>query len=153
MKSGVLSPKESWEQERLELETIFSTPIFGNPSTKYMRKVWDEKLKSFGWQAGGAIPESKLLISYSRPPFGLCVQTGNVCRVHSDLLKLEALYKFGLLSAGFLAIPDDRWSKHLGSNHASYSKTERDLHSFRSVVTVPIFLIRITIDEGGAHEV
>lgn len=143
MKTKNFPWRKSWNDDWHQLNEIFTTPVFGNPSTRNLRKMWEEKLIQYGWAEGPVIPDTLMRISYLKPPFGLCVQTGNVCRVHSDILKLEAMFNYGMLSAGFIAVPDDEWAKELGSNHASFSKTDRDLFSLRSAITVPLRLIII----------
>ena len=89
------------------------------------------------------IAESKMSIPHYRGPFGLCVQTGNVCRLHSDFLKLQTLYIQGQIRAGIVAVPSDSWSKKLGSNHAGFSKALSDLESLRATLTIPMRLIEI----------
>lgn len=130
-----------------ELVSCFSSEGLFSSDTRHIRAEWGERLQAQGWVPDVNIGQSNLRLSYKRGKVGLAIQLGNVCRFHSDLLKFAYLAKEGTIDACVLAVPSDRYSKELGSNHASMSKCERDLVLFHSIVGVPILLWEV--DDGG----
>ena len=76
------------------------------------------------------------------------MQLGNTCRVNSDMLKLETLFKLGRIDAAALVVPTDAYSKFLGSNHASVGNAERDLTVFGVAITVPIAVVGVEPERG-----
>lgn len=141
MKTGLWAPE--WNEELAFLDRLFNEPTEGEPETRSLRRSWAEKLQARGWAEQLFVAESRLSIPFHRGPFGLCVQTGNVCRLHSDFLKLQTLYLRGQVQAGIVAVPSDTWSKQLGSNHAGFSKAISDLYSLKELMTIPMQLIEI----------
>lgn len=135
-----------WDEELSLLDQIFNSTTEGEPETRTLRRTWGEKLEARGWEKQLFVADSKLSIPFHRGPFGLCVQTGNVCRLHSDFLKLQTLYLRGQVQAGIIAVPSDAWSRQLGSNHAGFSKAISDLDSLQELMTIPIKLIEIRAD-------
>jgi hypothetical protein len=126
-----------------DVETILSSAKNFTNDTRYMREELKELLTESGWVPDFRIGESNLRLGYKRGDAGLCVQLGNVARFHSDLLKLSFLGKSQTISHGVIVVPSDDFSKYLGSNHASYSKCERDIELFMDIIAIPILLMEI----------
>lgn len=120
----------------------------GELSTTEIRKEWGERLSAEGWISNYLIPNSRLHISFWKSNFGVCVQLGNTCRVNSDMLKLETLFRQRRLEAAALVVPTDSYSRQLGSNHASVGTAERDLTVFSVAVTVPIAVVGVGPQRG-----
>jgi hypothetical protein len=117
-------------------------------TTTEIRAIWLERLATSGWVPNFIIPNSRMSISYWKDGFGVCVQLGNTCRVNSDMLKLETLFRLSKIRAAALVVPSNLYSKFLGSNHASVSFTERDLAVFETAITVPIAIIGVEPPES-----
>lgn len=100
------------------------------------------KLEKEGWTREYRLDAtSKITISSYLRGIGLCFQTGNVGRIYADLLKLQALYTKGNITAGIILIPQIRTAKELGSNMANYERLVRELPIFSQVITMPIVVI------------
>lgn len=115
----------------------------GELSTTDVRKEWGRRLGSEGWVSNYIIPNSRLHISFWKSNFGVCVQLGNTCRMNSDMLKLETLFRLQRVDAAALVVPTDSYSKFLGSNHASVVTAARDLTVFELSVTLPIAVVGV----------
>lgn len=120
----------------------------GELSTTDVRKEWGRRLGSYGWVSNYLIPNSRLHISFWKSNFGVCVQLGNTCRMNSDMLKLETLFRLKRLDAAALIVPTDLYSKYLGSNHASVTTAARDLTVFDVAVTLPIAVVGVGPERG-----
>ncbi len=115
----------------------------GELSTTDVRKEWGRRLGAYGWVSNYLIPNSRLHISFWKSNFGVCVQLGNTCRMNSDMLKLETLFRLQRVDAAALIVPTDSYSKYLGSNHASVTTAARDLTVFGVAVTLPIAVVGV----------
>jgi hypothetical protein len=120
----------------------------GELSTTDVRKEWGRRLSSYGWVSNYLIPNSRLHISFWKSNFGVCVQLGNTCRMNSDMLKLETLFRLKRVDAAALIVPTDSYSKYLGSNHASVTTAARDLTVFDVAVTLPIAVVGVGPERG-----
>lgn len=120
----------------------------GEVSTTDARKEWGRRLGSAGWVSNYLIPNSRLHISFWKSNFGVCVQLGNTCRMNSDMLKLETLFRLRRVDAAALVVPTDSYSKYLGSNHASVATAARDLTAFDVAVTLPIAVVGVGPQKG-----
>ena len=129
-----------------ELAACFYSHGLYSSDTRFIRAEWGERLKVQGWVPDLKVGQSNLKLGYKRGKVGLAIQLGNVARFHSDLLKFATLVHDGTIDACVLAVPSDSYSKELGSNHASYSKCERDLNLFHPILGAPILLMEV---EGG----
>lgn len=76
------------------------------------------------------------------------MQLGNTCRMNSDMLKLETLFRLRRVDAAALVVPTDSYSKYLGSNHASVATAARDLTAFDVAVTLPIAVVGVGPQKG-----
>jgi len=73
------------------------------------------------------------------------LQTGNVARVYADLLKLQALFLEGRITAAVLIVPSKELSKTFGNNIASFDRLVSELAVFQAVITVPLFVIGLEV--------
>jgi hypothetical protein len=138
---GELAPLEN------ELDGLLQDAAQFTSESRFLRGDLRAKLMGSGWVAEIPLGDSNLRLGYKKGDVGLCIQLGNVCRFHSDLLKFAYLFKAGVISFGMFVVPSDEYSKALGSNHASFSKCERDLELFQEVIGMPILLMDI---DGGS---
>lgn len=101
------------------------------------------KLRARGWSASYPLSVySKISITSVFDTIGLCIQTGNVARSYADMLKLQALYTDGKISAGILVLPIKECADNFGSNIASYERFLRELSFvFSKVITVPLLVV------------
>lgn len=129
-----------------KLEKILQSGSQFSSESRFLREDLRDKLTEEGWVAEIRLGDSNLRLGYKKGDVGLCIQLGNVCRFHSDLLKLAYLFREGVVSKGILVVPSDEYSRELGSNHASFSKCERDIELFQAVIGMPILLMEI---DGG----
>jgi hypothetical protein len=130
-----------------ELDDLLENAAQFTSESRFLREELRERLLDDGWVSEIRLGNSNLRLGYKRGEIGLCIQLGNVCRFHSDLLKFAYLYRAGVISSGVFVVPSDDYSRELGSNHASFSKCERDIELFQEVVGMPILLMDI---DGGA---
>jgi hypothetical protein len=142
-KSRVFGSGETFANLESDVEAVLSGAKNFTNDTRYMREELKELFIESGWVPDFRIGESNLRIGYKRGDSGLCIQLGNVARFHSDLLKIALLGKSKTITHGVIVVPTDDFSKYLGSNHASYSKCERDIELFMDVIAIPILLMEI----------
>lgn len=101
-----------------------------------------KRLEEEGWTGKYRLDAtSKITISSYLRGVGLCFQTGNAGRIYADLLKLQALYTKGNITAGIILIPQIKTARELGSNMANYERLIRELPIFSQVITMPIVVI------------
>ncbi len=96
-----------------------------------------------GWASRVPVLGSNLTVSFMREGTAVCLQLGNVARTYADMLKLQALFAAGRIVDAALVVPDEPLSHDLGSNHASFDRTEREIELFANVITVPILLVGV----------
>ncbi len=96
-----------------------------------------------GWASNVSVLGSNLTISFMREGTAICLQLGNVARTYADMLKLQSLFAAGRIVDAVLVVPAALLSRDLGSNHASFDRTEREIGLFDKVITVPILLVGI----------
>jgi hypothetical protein len=142
---GEVKPFLELEQE---LDQLLEIKNKYSDETRFLREGWKESLTDVGWVPEFRLGDSNLRLGYKRDRSGLCIQLGNVCRFHSDLLKLSYLGQRKSIDHAVIVVPSDAYSKELGSNHASYSKCERDLELFIDVLGMPILLMEV---DGGPN--
>jgi len=124
------------------LGILNETEIFSN-DTRYIRDTWAQQLEGDGWVKDYFLGGTNMRIPFKRGKIGLCIQLGNVARFHSDLLKLGYLFEAKEIDYAVVVVPSDDYSKSLGSNHASFSRCERDLEAFGKLISVPVLLIEV----------
>ena len=93
-----------------------------------------------------------LTIGYKKGEVGLCTQLGNAARVYADLLKLQTVFNLGLIELGVLVVPSDSYSSYLGTNHAGFSRADRDIKALEATLTMPLVLIEVDNRRGGDRE-
>lgn len=121
----------------------------GARTSRQMRLYWEDSLLSDGWVKGLAVGNSRLSIGYARGDIGMCIQLGNTSRVYADLLKLETLFRLGVIHQAVLVVPSDEYSASLGTNYANFSRAEQDIKSLTPTISVPIVLISIDNRRGA----
>lgn len=138
------------ESEKLA-EDIIST-LLPVPSeiltSRELREYWEVSLLSDSWVKGLQVKNSHLSIGFCKAKVGLCIQLGNVARVYADLLKLETLFRQGLIETGVLIVPSDSYSNSLGQNYARYSRAHKDILSFTPTLSAPYLLISFDNRKG-----
>lgn len=128
--------------------TLFPIPNHIVSSTQ-MRKHWRLELLADGWAANFRFSTGGLTIGYKKGDVGLCTQLGNAARVYADLLKLQTAYNLGLIALGVLVVPSDAYSTYLGTNHAGFSRADRDVEALEATLTMPLVLIEVDNRRGS----
>lgn len=109
-------------------------------STKVRHEIM-ARLTVDGWaKAPKFAIDSDMSITSMRDGVALCLQTGNVARWHSDLIKLQSMYLDGKITAASMIIPGDAVSKKFNSNVISDTRLKRELAVFKKVYTVPTLI-------------
>lgn len=99
-------------------------------------------LSARGWPGETIIRAGYDLKVFSiRPKAAFQVQTGNVSRTSSDLLKLQYLYTTERIDVAILAVPTKSAAAVLGSNLASFERVRGELTLFARVLSAPLVLI------------
>lgn len=88
-------------------------------------------------------PDAKISITARKGETGLCVQTGNMGRFYADLLKLEYLYKEGMIQAAVYVLPEKRLAKQWGENIANFDRFTNELTIFSKIINTPMLVIAI----------
>jgi hypothetical protein len=110
----------------------------GRGQTAPIRRDILGKLKADGWSGEVQVSiGSVMTITSMRENVALCLQTGNVARCHSDLLKLQTMYLNGGIKAAALIVPSQEAAKKFNSNVISDKRLERELVIFKKVYHVP----------------
>ena len=123
-------------------------------SSIQMRKHWRLELLAEGWAADFRFSSGGLTIGYRKGDVGLCTQLGNAARVYADLLKLQTAFNLGLIRVGALVVPSDAYSSYLGTNHAGFSRADRDMKALEATLTMPLVLIEVDNRRGvDRHDV
>ncbi len=110
----------------------------GRGQTEPIRRDIVGKLKTAGWSGEVQVSiGSEMTITSMRENVALCLQTGNVARCHSDLLKLQTMYLNGAIKAAAVIVPSQDAAKKFNSNVISDKRLERELAIFKKVYHVP----------------
>ena len=131
--------------------TLFPIPIDVITSTQ-MRKHWRLELLAEGWATEFRFSMGALTIGYKKGDVGLCTQLGNAARVYADLLKLQTAFKLGLIKLGVLVVPSDAYSSYLGTNHAGFSRADRDVKALEATLTMPLVLMEVDNRRGSDRD-
>jgi hypothetical protein len=102
------------------------------------------QLKMFGWS--GEVPvaiASDMTITSMKKKTGLCLQTGNAARIHSDLIKLQTMFFDGAIDSAVIMLPSKPAAMALGSNIAQDARLTRELRIFRKVYSVPTVIFAL----------
>lgn len=107
-----------------------------------INKAIMNQLHLFGWSKKVKIdPKSNITITSMYEKIGLCVQTGNTCRIYADLMKLQVLYQRGAILAGIIILADGKIAPQLAQNMASSTRLIRELPIFNTVITLPLIIV------------
>lgn len=107
-----------------------------------------ETLSRFGWAESLEVDcKSGITITSAKGRVGLCFQTGNMSRMYADLLKLQTVYKRGIIDAAIMLLPTAEVAHRFGSNVANQERLMRELKIFEGVITVPMAIVGL--DMGG----
>lgn len=128
--------------------TLFPIPMHVISSTQ-MRKFWRLELLADGWAADFRFSMGGLTIGYKKEDVGLCTQLGNAARVYADLLKLQTAFNLDLIALGVLVVPSDAYSTYLGTNHAGFSRADRDIQALEATLTMPLVLVEVDNRRGS----
>lgn len=107
-----------------------------------INKAIMNQLHLLGWSEKVKIdPKSNITITSMYEKIGLCVQTGNTCRIYADLMKLQVLYHRGIILAGIIILADGKIAPQLAQNIASSTRLIRELSIFNTVITLPLIIV------------
>ena len=110
--------------------------------TRTFREHLMRRLATKGWSGQVRVDSrSKITISSMRGTLAMCVQTGNMSRMYADLLKLETLYRKGLITCALYVLPCRDLAGQIGSNIAAFERLVEELSIFEVTVTVPVLVI------------
>lgn len=97
-----------------------------------------------GWSGTAKLsPDAKITITSRKGKYGLCVQTGNMARFYADLLKLEYLYKEGIVDAAVFVVPTKELAEAWGSNICHSKRLANELKIFSKIISIPMLIIGI----------
>jgi hypothetical protein len=88
-------------------------------------------------------PDAKISITSRKGEIGLCVQTGNMGRFYADLLKLEYLFKEGMIQAAVYVLPMKDLAKQWGENIAYFERFTKEVKIFSKIINTPLLIIGI----------
>lgn len=128
--------------------TLFPLPGDVVTSTQ-MRKHWRLELLAEGWATSFRFSMGGLTIGYKKGDVGLCTQLGNAARVYADLLKLQTTFNLGHIKLAVLVVPSDAYSSYLGTNHAGFSRADRDIKALEATLNMPLVLMEVDNRRGG----
>lgn len=110
----------------------------GRGQSEPIRREIVDALKADGWSGEVQVSiGSEMTITSMRENVALCLQTGNVARCHSDLIKLQTMYLNGAIKAAALVVPSQEAAKKFNSNVISDKRLERELVIFKKVYHLP----------------
>lgn len=116
-----------------------------NETAKDFREKLLHELAKDGWSNSIRVDaRSKINITSIRDKIGLCFQAGNVSRFYADLLKLETLFRKGVIVGGVYVVPLKDWARQIGSNIASFERMVEELGIFEETITLPLIVFGIT---------
>ena len=116
-------------------------PIRRNSARSLRMRVLD-RLRTCGWSNPVRIRAKRgLTITAMHGSLAMCLQTGNMARFYADLLKLQAQFIDGKISAAVYVLPMRSAATALGSNIANFERLTSELDMFRAVITVPILVL------------
>lgn len=128
-------------------QTLAKVPVpDGQGIARQIRQRFLAGLKTEGWSNEVHLSQSsKCTITSSKRQIGLCLQTGNMARMYADLLKLQALYLDGVVTAAILILPSKAAAKRMGENVADADRLRGELEMFRKAFTVPTVFIALSL--------
>lgn len=128
---------------RSALETL---PV-GIQNTRQLRREILRKLRDTGWSGATRVDaRSKISITAMNGGVALCLQTGNMGRFYADLLKLQCLFKKKTANAAVFVVLGTSEAKRFGSNLVNFDRLVTELRIFKSIISIPIYVIGIDGD-------
>lgn len=113
-------------------------------SAPKLRKLITEEVQKYGWSGKVKVDTTKeITIPSMKKEISLCIQTGNISRFYSDILKLETLYKNNKTTCGIYIVLKNEAAKRAGNNIANYERVISELELYRHTITIPIVVIGI----------
>jgi len=114
-----------------------------------LREALLEDLRLLGWSGETRIQAGKgITITSMNSEVGLCLQTGNMSRFYADLLKLQALFQKDRAQCAIYILPTKKAASIMGDNLAHFERLTDELTIFKHVITIPMVVIGIDINEG-----
>ncbi|MDZ4178335.1 MAG: BglII/BstYI family type II restriction endonuclease [Coriobacteriia bacterium] len=110
---------------------------------RHIRQVWKRSFEQLGWAGDVPVRGSNLTVGYIREDVAVCIQLGNVARTYADMLKLQALFASDRIEVGVIVVPSDKWARELGSNHACFTRLEREIALFADVINLPLLVVGV----------
>ncbi len=133
-----ISAKQIKEIEK----TLKAIKIKKGTSSKDLRVSILKGLTVQGWSEPIRIStSSKINITSMKDQTALCLQTGNMGRFYSDLLKLQQLFLDKKINSAIYIIPEKVAAKIIGSNIANFERFCEELKIFQKIITVPMLVI------------
>ena len=112
--------------------------------TKIIRDKIYEVLLINGWSNPVRVSsKSKITVTSIYKKIGLCCQFGNVSRLNSDMLKLQLLYKKGVIDAAIYIVPTNQFAVNFGSSRANFERFTNELEVFAQIINVPIIVLGV----------
>ena len=125
----------------LEVIDFLEVEIYYGCSKTLRRKILDG-LKPRGWSSKVRLShDSNISITAMNSRIALCLQTGNMGRFYSDLLKIQFLFTKNKIDSAIYVVPTKHLAQKMGSNLANFERFVEELKLFQDVITVPMFVI------------
>lgn len=135
------------EQRALtEIEKVIGTFPTGASTQMEVRSELENRFILQRWVRRPKVRSSGLVISFIKDDIGVCLQFGNVARVYADFLKLQTMFLEQEIGVACVIVPNDKYSRKLGSNLAAFSRTVRDMKTFEKVISAPMLVVSIGPD-------
>jgi hypothetical protein len=104
-------------------------------------------LMTDGWSNSVKIAgNTNITITSVRDKTGLCLQTGNMARFYADFLKLQLLYKNGVIDDAVYCVLSKETAVNMGSNLANFDRVVQELKLFKEIVTVPMYILGMSAE-------
>jgi hypothetical protein len=119
--------------------------LFGKHNPELIKKYFSDEFNSLGWADRVRLnKKSNLTVSFIKDRVGVCIQLGNVARTYADILKLSYLAKQKKIKVGIIIVPDQKESKLLGANYASFNRLIREIDLFSEIIESPILVLSLS---------
>ncbi len=125
------------EQALAEVPTVLK-----KRSATAARKEILQRLSKHGWSSKVRISAKRgLTLTAKLGNTALCLQTGNMARFYADLLKLQAQFLDGKITAAIYILPCREAAVQMGENLAHFERLTSEVTSmFSKVITVPLLV-------------
>ena len=100
-----------------------------------------------GWSNAVKVAgNTNITITSVRDKTGFCLQTGNMARFYADFLKLQLLYKKGVIDDAVFCVLSKETAVKMGSNLANFDRVVQELKLFKEIVTVPMYILGMSAE-------